>query len=79
MHHRNKRKADANPFDQKLKLTTSDHVGGTGMLKSSKGPTSLPITRGTYIGVRQDGIEKRYWTLDALRAEGFEIRKWDGQ
>ncbi len=76
---RNKRKADANPFERKLKSSTSDRVGGTGMLKSSMGATSLPIARGAYVGVRQDGIEKRYWTLDALRAEGFEIRKWDGR
>lgn len=73
------RKDKASPFDRKLKSSTSDHVGGTGMLKSSMSASSLPIARGAYVGIRQDNVEKKYWTLDALKEAGFEIRKWDGR
>ncbi len=76
---RNKRKAEATPFDRKLKSSSSEHVRGTGMLKSSTSASSLPIARGAYVGIRQDGIEPKYWTLDALRQEGIKIQKWDGR
>ncbi len=49
------------------------------MLKSSMSASSLPIARGAYVGIRQDNVEKKYWTLDALKEAGFEIRKWDGR
>ncbi|TFK78964.1 hypothetical protein K466DRAFT_606516 [Polyporus arcularius HHB13444] len=41
--------------------------------------SSLPIARGAYVGIRQDGIEKEYWTMEKVKAEGYTIQKWDGR
>ncbi len=76
---RTARKKSANPFDRKLKSSTSGHVAGTGMLKSSMAASSFPIARGAYVGIRQDGIEKGYWTLERVKAQGFKVKKWDGR
>ena len=61
-----------------LTLTTK-HVARTETIDAGLTILQLPIAKGGFVGVRQDPVSTRSWTLDELISEGFTVHDWDGR
>ncbi|KAI0641845.1 hypothetical protein C8Q79DRAFT_929418 [Trametes meyenii] len=59
-------------------LTAMKHIDNAKVLSVPLRLHTLPIAKGAFVGKRQSVDKEREWTLEDLKADGFEVFEWDG-
>ncbi|KAI0667348.1 hypothetical protein C8Q78DRAFT_1082085 [Trametes maxima] len=54
------------------------HIDNAKVLSLPLRLQALPIAKGAFVGKRQSVDGERQWTLEDLKADGFEVFEWDG-